>query len=111
MPQLANAYSEDPTGNKNPARIVAADELNNKDMETPIVLPDKKRAAKHRTTEPPTTAAPPTKTEPVKTAPKTPTRPSESFTMSKGHYYVVVGVYSVMSHSMKFTKEIVNKGL
>jgi len=110
MPQLANAYSEDPTGNKNPARIVAADELNNKDMETPIVLPDKKRAAKHRTTEPPTTAAPPTKTEPVKTAPKTPTRPSESFTMSKGHYYVVVGVYSVMSHSMKFTKEIVNKG-
>jgi type IX secretion system PorP/SprF family membrane protein len=110
-PQLANATSEDPTGNKNPARIVAADELNNKDMETPIVLPEKDRVAQQRTTEPPTTAkAPPAKAEPVKPAPKTPTRPAESFTMSKGHYYVVVGVFSVMSHSMKFTKEIVSKG-
>jgi type IX secretion system PorP/SprF family membrane protein len=111
--QLANASSEgDPTGNKNPLRIVAADELNNKkDMETPIILSDKDRVAKQRKTEPLTTAtAPPAKAEPVKTAPKTPTRSSESFTMSKGHYYVVVGVFSVMSHSMKFTKEIVNKG-
>ncbi len=112
-PQLANATSDDdPTGNKNPLRIVAADELNDKDMETPIVLPDKRRVAQQRTKEPPTTAtAPPTKAEAVKTAPKkTPTKPSESFTMSKGHYYVVVGVYSVMSHSMKVTKEIVSKG-
>ena len=71
-PQLANATSDvDPTGNKNPVRIVAADELNDKDMETPIVLPDKDRVAKQRTTEPPTTAtAPPTKAEPVKTVPR-----------------------------------------
>ena len=113
-PQLANAAANeaDPTGNKNPARIVAADELvNPKDMETPIILSDKDRVAVQRKTEPPTTAtAPKTKVEPVKTAPRTPTKASESFTMSKGHYYVVVGVYSVMSHSMKVTKEIVSKG-
>ncbi len=37
-----------------------------------------------------------------------PTR--ESFTMARGHHYVVVGVFSVMSHSMKFTKEMLSKG-
>jgi len=30
--------------------------------------------------------------------------------MTKGHFYVIVGVFSVMSHSMKFTKEMMNKG-
>ena len=41
---------------------------------------------------------------------KTTAKPREYFTMTKGHHYVIVGVFSVMSHSMKFTKEMVNKG-
>ena len=120
-PQLANApVTERPTeetnvdpaaGNKNPSRIVAADAPNNKDLETPIVLSDEELARQQRTKEPPTTVtAPPVKPEEVKkTAPKT-SKTSESFTMSQGHYYVVVGVFSVMSHSMKFTKEMMSKG-
>jgi len=109
--ELANAVPVDPSsGNKNPGRIVAADGANNKDLETPIVLPDADRVKEQRRREPPTSAtAPPVKVEEVKkAAPKT--KPTESFTMTKGHYYVVVGVFSVMSHSMKFTKEMVSKG-
>ena len=30
--------------------------------------------------------------------------------MTRGHYYVVVGAFDVMSHSMKFTKEMLSKG-
>jgi hypothetical protein len=36
--------------------------------------------------------------------------PKESFTMSKGHYYIVVGVFSSMDRSMKFTKDMMTKG-
>ena len=44
-------------------------------------------------------------------APKTPAvRPKESFTLTPGHYYVVVGVFSVMCHSMHFTKDMTDKG-
>ena len=34
----------------------------------------------------------------------------ESFTMSKGHYYVVVGVFSSMDRSVKFSKDLMTKG-
>ena len=44
-----------------------------------------------------------------KTTPKAPA-PKESFTLSKGHYYVVVGVFSSMDHSIKFTKDLMTKG-
>jgi type IX secretion system PorP/SprF family membrane protein len=44
-----------------------------------------------------------------KTAPKT-SAPREAFTMTKGHYYVVVGVFNSMSHSIKYTKEMMDKG-
>ncbi len=36
-------------------------------------------------------------------------RPAKSFTISKGHY-VVVGVFSMMDHSTKFTKKLLNEG-
>jgi hypothetical protein len=64
-----------------------------------------------RTKEPPTTVtAPPAKPkEAKKTTPK-PSSANESFTMRKGRYYVVLGVFDVMSHSMKFTKEMLSKG-
>lgn len=120
-PELANATTPpttdptgsttDPTGNKNPGRIVAADGPNNKDLETPIVLPDAEKVKEQRTTEPPTAVtAPPVKPEEVKKTTPKPTKATESFTMSPGHYYVIVGVFSVMSHSMKFTKDMVSKG-
>jgi len=116
-PELANAApttpaaTTDPSGNKNPGRVVAADGPDNKDLETPIVLSDADRVKEQRTKEPPTTVAtPPVKPEEVKkTTPKS-GKATESFTMTQGHYYVVVGVFSVMSHSMKFTKEMVAKG-
>jgi type IX secretion system PorP/SprF family membrane protein len=109
-PELANAApakppaTTDPSGgNENPGRIVTGDSPNNKDMETPIVLNDAERVKSPE--------AAPVKTEAVKkTPPKTTTKPRESFTMTQGHYYVVVGVFSVLSHSMKFTKEMMNKG-
>jgi type IX secretion system PorP/SprF family membrane protein len=37
-------------------------------------------------------------------------KPLESFTMTAGHHYVVVGVYKVLSHSMKFSKEMISNG-
>ena len=97
-PQLANAEPVQPTpaddsGNLNPGRVVAGDAPSTKDLETPIVLKDEDLH----------------KDAPVAPA-KTTAKPRESFTMTKGHYYVIVGVFSVMSHSMKFTKEMMNKG-
>ena len=113
-PELANATTPvkdtDPGGNKNPGRILPTDGPSNKDLETPIVLSDADRVKEQRTKEPPTAVtAPPVKPEVKKATPK-PTKTTESFTMTKGHYYVVVGVFSVMSHSMKFTKDMVSKG-
>jgi len=46
----------------------------------------------------------------VKTSAPPAPAPKESFTMTKGHYYVVVGVFNSMSHSMKFTKDMMSKG-
>jgi hypothetical protein len=40
----------------------------------------------------------------------TPPKAHETFTISKGHHYVVIAVFSMMSHSMKFTKEMIHKG-
>lgn len=116
-PQLANAPAvapteTDPSGNKNPGRIVVADGPNNKDLETPIVLSEQERVKEQRNNEPPIAVVAPVvkPEEATKTTPKTTSKTSESFTMSKGHHYVIVGVFSVMSHSMKFTKEMVAKG-
>jgi type IX secretion system PorP/SprF family membrane protein len=46
----------------------------------------------------------------VKSSTSTATAPKEAFTMSKGHYYVVVGVFNSMNHSMKFSKDMMAKG-
>jgi type IX secretion system PorP/SprF family membrane protein len=78
---------------------------------TPIVVSEKDRVNEQRTKEPPTAVdAPPVKPQEVKKTTPKPSMASESFTMTKGHYYVVVGVFDVMSHSMKFTKEMLSKG-
>jgi len=37
-------------------------------------------------------------------------KPFESFTMTKGHHYVIVGVFSIMDNSLKFSKEMMDKG-
>jgi len=37
-------------------------------------------------------------------------KPVESFTLTKGHHYVIVGVFSIMDNSMRFTKEMMSKG-
>jgi hypothetical protein len=39
-----------------------------------------------------------------------PGAPAKSFTIAKGHY-VVVGVFSMMDHSTKFTKQLLKDGL
>jgi len=36
-------------------------------------------------------------------------KPAKSFTIAKGHY-VVVGVFSMMDHSTKFTKQLLKEG-
>jgi len=93
------------TGNKNPGRFVTGDDPQPANMETPIVLDDVKKEKVIPETDPAVTET----KEKAKT-PATSAKPRESFTMSSGHHYVVVGVFSVMSHSMKFTKEMMDKG-
>jgi type IX secretion system PorP/SprF family membrane protein len=83
-------------GNKNPGRRVEG-EAGPENLETPIDLPATNQIVIVEE-----------KPEEVKEAPAV--RPKESFTLTPGHYYVVVGVFSVMSHSMKFTKEMLSKG-
>ncbi|MEP6737727.1 MAG: PorP/SprF family type IX secretion system membrane protein [Chryseolinea sp.] len=39
-----------------------------------------------------------------------PPKAHETFTVTTGHHYVVVAVFGVMSHSMKFTKRMIQKG-
>jgi len=120
VPVLANEALNDsipPGGNKNPGRIVAADGPQPKDMETPIVIKEEERikvipktpAKVEPAKEIP--KAPVKEVEVKKEAPKTPAaKPRESFTATRGHYYVVVGVFSVLSHSMKFTKDMLDRG-
>lgn len=38
------------------------------------------------------------------------TQPRENFTMTKGHHYIIAGVFSILDNSMKFTKEMMSKG-
>jgi hypothetical protein len=38
------------------------------------------------------------------------TQPHEDFTMTPGHHYIIVGVFSILDNSMKFTKEMMSKG-
>jgi hypothetical protein len=83
-------------GNKNPGRRVEG-EGGQENLETPIDLPATNQIV-----------IVDEKPEEVKETPVV--RPKESFTLTPGHYYVVVGVFSVMSHSMKFTKEMLDKG-
>ncbi|MBA4053722.1 MAG: hypothetical protein C0490_03330 [Marivirga sp.] len=108
--ELANAPTQAPphdgnpdSGNKNPGRFVTGDDPQLKNMETPIILDDAEKGKAIPETTP--------KVEETKEKPKAaPAKPRESFTMTSGHHYVIVGVFSVMSHSMKFTKEMMDKG-
>lgn len=44
------------------------------------------------------------------TKPSKESAPNEAFTMTKGHYYIVVGVFNSIGHATKFTKEMTAKG-
>ncbi len=87
-------------GNKNPARMVVT--------ETDVLLPfapEPERKSKVEAEKPAVSHAKKVDGK------KTPAKPGqESFTMVKGHYYVVVSVFSLMSHSIKFSKELIQKG-
>lgn len=103
---LANESNSKPSsgdrGNKNPMRMVTSPPPDFKILEEPAVPVEsrnKPRVEEHPQTEPEVAVKPVEK-------PKI----SESFTASKGHYYVVVGVYSVMSHSLRYTKDMIEKG-
>jgi len=88
--------AEDQTvgGNKNPGRQVETSNPVQKDNE--IANAAKPEEVKSKEKEVSTTAT------------KAPLK--ESFTLTKGHYYVVVGVFSSMDHSMKFSKDLMTKG-
>ena len=84
-------------GNKNPGRQVEPTDPVQKDNEISNSAREEK--------------VPATKLKDnVKPSTSTVAAPKESFTMSKGHYYVVVGVFRSMDHSMKFTKDMMAKG-
>ncbi len=92
------ATTEQPaSGNKYPGRQVEPSNPVQKDNEIA-------NAAKR---EEPTTKS---KAKEVSTATAKAPAPNESFTMSKGHYYVVVGVFSSMDNSLKFSKNLMTKG-
>jgi len=86
-------------GNKYPARHVEGSNTTNPETAPATVDSEK---SKNGATNAKTEGA-------KKTAPKTPA-PREAFAMTKGHYYVVVGVFNSMSHSIKYTKEMMDKG-
>jgi type IX secretion system PorP/SprF family membrane protein len=106
VPELANVKDEELSnhpskleGGKNPERIVKSDEPQPAHVKTPIEIKEEEKAAT------------PGKTEIKKAPSKTSvSKLPESFTMTRGHHYVVVGVFSVMNHSMHFTKELMGKG-
>lgn len=50
------------------------------------------------------------KTKTVEKPKSPPSKTMESFTMTAGHHYIVVGVFKVLSHSMKFSKEMISEG-
>jgi type IX secretion system PorP/SprF family membrane protein len=113
MPDLSVIEQDSLTnlaGNKNPGRVVVGEPEQTQNLETPIIIDDKelqRQDVVQQPTEVQVIIPEPTPEE----APKTPpVRPKESFTLTPGHHYVVVGVFSVMSHSMKFTKDMLNRG-
>lgn len=93
--------SPSPTGNKNPMRRGSSEPADVKLLEAPLPSVESKAAVNH-----PARRDSPGLKVPVAEKPKA----SEAFTTTKGHYYVVVSVFSVMSHSMKFSKEMMTKG-
>jgi len=107
VPQLANVENEDPFNHRsklsgestNPDETVVSDEPQ-PIVETPVEPKEEKRSKEIAKTA--------RKAEEIKKAPATKLR--ESFTMTRGHHYVVVGVFSEMGHSMKFTKELMDDG-
>ncbi|HEX6892425.1 MAG TPA: PorP/SprF family type IX secretion system membrane protein [Chryseolinea sp.] len=74
-------------------------------IETPDPVQKDNEIAKTKLTEPPTKTK-----DNVKASVPPAAAPKEAFTMTKGHYYVVVGVFKSMNHSMKFTKDMMDKG-
>jgi type IX secretion system PorP/SprF family membrane protein len=86
-------------GNKNPGRQIETTNPVQKDDEI------SNTAREEKVTEPATKSK-----DNVETSTSPATAPKEAFTMSKGHYYVVVGVFNSMNHSMKFTKDMMAKG-
>jgi type IX secretion system PorP/SprF family membrane protein len=85
------------TGNKNPGRQAETTDPVIKENESVKEVKAAESVAKSKGNESKVSS------------PKTPA-PSEGFTMSKGHYYVVVGVFSSMGHAMKYTKDMMAKG-
>jgi hypothetical protein len=86
-----------PNGNKNPGRhIETTNPVQNENVISNATSEEKdtKPATKSKGNVKPSTA----------------TVAKEAFTMSKGHYYVVVGVFNSMNHSMKLTKDMMAKG-
>ena len=86
-----------PSGNKNPGRQI--------ETTNPV---QKENVISNATSEEKDTK-PATKSK-GNVKPSTATVAKEAFTMSKGHYYVVVGVFNSMNHSMKLTKDMMAKG-
>lgn len=88
-------------------RIDQDQELEAKEIKQSIEV----KKEEHTKENPKTTANAATKKAPGKAPVKTPAlKLRESFTMVRGHHYVVVGVFKVLGHSMKFTKEMMAKG-
>lgn len=99
---LRTANGSKPQGNKNPMRMVTSPPPDLTILEEPAVAVETRSEPMVTT---PRNAKPEVASKPVEKA-----KISESFAATKGHYYVVVGVYSVMSHSLRYTKEMIEKG-
>ena len=111
-PQLANTGPEvsmmnHPTklsgGTLGSEKVDPNQELEAKEIAQSIEV----KKEEHAKENPKTTANAEAKKAPAK---KPALKLRESFTMVRGHHYVVVGVFKVLSHSMKFTKEMMAKG-
>ena len=95
----ATPGAQNTNGNKNPGQHVETTNPVQKDNEI------SNTAREEKVTEPATKS-----NDTIKSSTGTATAPKEAFTMSKGRYYVVVGVFNSMNHSIKFTKDMMAKG-
>ena len=95
-------------GKKHQKRFVISNQLHPVETEAPIVTPIVTKEEEPAKVIPVT----PAKAEEInRKTPKAPAlKPNEAFTMTRGHYYVVVGVFGVLDNSMRFTKEMISKG-